>query len=513
MGNNSRIKKSMQTAVAGIVYQIIVLFCSFIGRTVFIHTLGSEYLGVNGLFSNILTILSLAELGFGTAINFCLYKPLADNDEKKIAALMNYYKKIYNTIAAIVFVIGLSLTPFLEYLVKGNSDIPHIQFYYILILMRTAVSYCFVYKMALFNANQQGYLVTNYGIFTYVLQFLLQNIFLITTHDFSLYLLASIICTLLNNILISCKADRTYPFVNSNEQLTRSEKKDIFRSVKSLFVYRIGGVLLNGTDNILISVIVGVSSVGIYSNYLMVINSVKGFITILFRSVQASIGNLSVSESREKQLNLFNVMDFVAFVLYGGCTICFWALLNEFILVWIGSKYLFNDIIVAIIVMNFYIPGTLEITTMYRDAIGLFNKTKYVYLCTSLLNLVFSLVLGRLFGLAGILSGTIIARLLTNFVYEPYVLFNNHFKCSCKKYFVRQVLQLIFIFLNTFFIKGVFSFMGEGIFWLFAKFVFTGLWLVVIFWLLYHKTAEYLYIMDVVLMPKLNNIKRFVFRK
>lgn len=506
MTSKSRIEKSMQTAVFGIVQQVVVLLCSFIGRTIFIHTLGSEYLGINGLFSNILTILSLAELGFGTAINYCLYKPLAENDQKKIAALMNYYRRIYSIIALIVFLVGISLTPFLDYLVKSDSDIPHLKLYYCLILMQTVVSYCFVYKMALFNANQQGYMVTKYGIFTYVLQFLLQSVFLVTTHNFSLYLISAIACTLINNILISRKADKTYTYMNKSAQLSREEKRNIFTSVKSLFVYRIGGVLLNGTDNILISMLSGLSSVGLYSNYLMIVGAVKGFVTILFRSVQASIGNLSVSESRETQLKLFQVMDLVSFAMYGGCAICFWALLNEFILVWIGQDYLFSEVIVAIIVLNFYIPGTLEITTMFRDAIGLFNKTKYVYLCTSILNLVFSIVLGKVFGLAGVLSGTIISRLMTNFAYEPYVLFHTHFNCSSKEYFVKQAFQIVFIFVNVACIKALFSMMGVGFWWLLVKFATTGIWVLLAFWVVYHKTNEYRYIVDNVLRAPINRI-------
>lgn len=508
--SKSRIHKSMQTAVAGIAYQIVVLVFSFVSRTIFIRILGSEYLGINGLFSNILTILSLAELGFGSAINYCLYKPLAENDEDKIAALMNFYKKIYNTIAIVVFIVGISLTPFLDYLVNTDKAIPHLKIYYILILLQTVVSYCFVYKMALFNANQEGYLVTNYGIFTYVLQFFLQNIFLILTHNFSIYLIMSIVCTLLNNILISRKADKTYAYLNKKIYLEKKEKKEIFKSVKSLFIYRVGGVFLNGTDNILISVMIGTAVVGIYSNYLMIVNAVKGFVTTLFRSVQASIGNLSVSESKDKQIALFKVLDFLAFVFYGGCAICFWALLNEFIFMWLGEKYLLDEIVVAIIVLNFYIPGTLEITTMFRDAIGLFNKTKYVFLLTAIINMFLSIMLGKVWGLAGILAATIFARLLTNFFYEPWVLHYSYFNSSVMKYFVKQIFQMGIIFCTVSLLKVIFRYMGIGFGWFILKVLLTGITVLAVFWCIYHKTQEYRYIHDNVLNPRINQLIKFV---
>lgn len=497
----SRINKSMYTAMAGFIYQITVLVCGFVGRTIFIKVLGSEYLGINGLFSNILTILSLAELGFGTAINYCLYRPLAENDEDKIVALMHYYKKIYNVIAITVFFAGISLTPFLKYLVNTKSEIPNLSLYYIIILLQTVVSYLFVYKMALLNANQQGYLVTKYGIITYILQFLMQSIFLIYTHNFILYLITSIISTLINNILISRKVDKTYNYLDRKVYLNKKEKKEIFKNVKSLFVYRIGGVILNGTDNILISIMVGTSSVGIYSNYLMLVNSVKGFVTILFRSVQASIGNLSVSEDKDKQMEIFKILDFTAFFFYGSCAVCFWSLLNEFIVLWLGKQYVLSEVVVAIIVLNFYIPGTLEITTMFRDAVGLFNKTKYVFLLTSLINLIVSIILGSRFGLAGVLGGTIVARLLTNFIYEPYVLYNTYFKKSSTEYFIKQFIQICMIVFMVIILKLVFSLMGNGFLWFIVKTIITGNFIIVFFWLAYHKTPEYKYIIDNIIKP------------
>ena len=229
----SRIVKSSYNAIFGILYQIVVLVFSFASRTIFIKILGSEYLGINGLFGNILTVLSLAELGFSSAINYSLYKPIADHDVHKIAALMKFFKKIYYVVATVVLGIGLSLVPVLRYLVNVETDIPNLTLYYILILMQTVISYLFVYKMAIINANQQGYLVSNYGIFTYILQFVLQNAMLIMTHNFALYLSVQILCTLINNLLISHKADLVYPELKYQDRLKKSEKIAIFRNVKT----------------------------------------------------------------------------------------------------------------------------------------------------------------------------------------------------------------------------------------------------------------------------------------
>lgn len=482
--------------IFGILYQIVVLIFSFVSRTIFIKILGSEYLGINGLFSNILTVLSLAELGFSSAINYSLYKPIADHDVHKIAALMNFFKKIYYVIATVVLGLGLSLVPVLHDLINVETDIPNLTWYYILILMQTVVSYLFVYKMAIINANQQGYLVSNYGIFTYILQFVLQNIILVITHNFALYLSVQILCTLINNLLISHKADLLYPELKYKDYLKKSERRAIFQNVKALFLYKIGAVILNGTDNILISIFVGTIWVGIYSNYLMLVNAVKGFVTIIFNAMQASIGNLSVKEDLDTQFRLFKILDLLCFCCYGFCTICFWTLLNKFIFIWLGADYLLESYVVVIIVFNFYIPGVLSITSMYRDATGMFRQTKFVFLTTAFLNLILSIIFGRIWGLTGILIATLIARLCTNFWFEPFIIFKHYFKRNVCIFFVNQIVRIIFISILVRLYSFIFNFIPLNIGTFLIESVVCGAVSLFAIWLYIRRKEEYTYIYE-----------------
>lgn len=492
----SRIVKSSYNAIFGVLYQIVVLVFSFVSRTIFIKILGSEYLGISGLFSNILTVLSLAELGFGTAINYSLYKPIAEHDVHKIAALMNFFKKVYYVVAAIVLSIGLSLVPVLSYLVNVETDIPNLTLYYILILMQTVVSYLFVYKMAILNANQQGYLVSNYGIFTYILQFVLQNVMLVITRNFAVYLGVQILCTLINNLLISRKADLIYPELKYKACLEKAEKIEIFRNVKDLFLYKIGAVILNGTDNILISTLVGTVWVGIYSNYLMLVNAIKGFVTIVFNAMQASIGNLSVKEDIDTQFRLFKVLDLLCFVCYGFCAICFWTLLDKFIFIWLGSDFLLEPHVVAIVVFNFYIPGILSITAMYRDATGMFKQTKYIFLTTAFINLILSIILGKIWGLTGILAATLIARLCTNFWFEPFVIYKHYFKRNICEYFVNQIVRIIFIAILVGLYSFIFNFIPLNIGTFLIESVVCGVGSIIAIWLYIRRKEEYSYIYE-----------------
>lgn len=509
--SESRIVKSSYNAFFGILYQIVVLVFSFVSRTIFIKILGREYLGINGLFGNILTVLSLAELGFSSAINYSLYKPIADYDVHKIAAVMNFFKKIYHIVASVVLGIGLSLVPVLRYLVNVETDIPNLTLYYILILMQTVISYLFVYKMAILNANQQGYLVSNYGIFTYILQFVLQNAMLVITHNFALYLSVQILCTLINNLLISRKADLVYPELRYKDCLEKAERIEIFRNVKALFLYRIGAVILNGTDNILISTLVGTIWVGIYSNYLMLVNAVKGFVTIVFNAMQASIGNLSVKEDLDTQFTLFKVLDLLCFCCYGFCAICFWTLLDKFIFIWLGADFLLEPYVVAIIVFNFYIPGVLSITSMYRDATGMFKQTKFIFLTTAFLNLILSIILGKIWGLTGILAATLIARLCTNFWFEPFIIYKYYFKRKVCGFFVNQIARIIFILILVGLYSFIFSFIPLNVGTLMIESAACGVGSLFAIWLYIRSKEEYTYIYENLikkLLVQIRTIKR-----
>ena len=448
MNKNTRTYKSLRNMIYGVGVQIITLIISFISRTIFIKILGAEYLGINGLFNNILSVLSLAELGFGQAIIYTMYKPLAENDENKITALMNFYKKIYNIIAVTIFLLGIVIVPIIQCLVKTNLDISQVKQYYILFLLNTVMSYVLSYKTSILNADQKQYVQKIYNLLGTIIQFALQTAIILITHNYILYLVMQIIGTLINNLILSIKVDKMYPYIKNEAELSKIEKKNIYSNTISLFLYKTSGVILNNTDNILISMMIGTVWVGYYSNYFMIINAINAFLTIIFYATTGSVGNLNTENNSIKQCKLYETMLLFSGWIYGTCSIVLLFVFNDFIQIWVGNEYVLSNAVVIAIVLNFYMQGILTPAWIFRDTTGLFKQTRYLAMITAIINLVLSIILGKIFGLFGILIATAISRLLTNFWYEPYILYKNIFKQKFSKFLKKQLLFVIIYVLS-----------------------------------------------------------------
>lgn len=451
MNTDSRTKNSARNAFLGIIFQIINILCSFIVRTIFITCLSASYLGINGLFTNILSLLSLADLGFDTAIIYSLYKPISENNTQKISALMNYFKKIYNIIGFLVLVFGLGLIPFLKYIINLQSNIGNITVYYILYLLNTSFTYLLANRVAIINADQRMYIVKRISFVFSIIQMFLQSICLIIFHSFIMYLIIQIICTLAKNIYGAIKANKLYPFLKNNKfELNSDEKKEIFNNTKSFMIYKIGGVILNDTDNILISSLILTEIVGIYSNYTIIISAFTTMITLFFSSMLASIGNLNVNSSEKKQEEILYKIKFLSVWVYGVCSICLFLLLNDFIYLMWGEEYVMNIIIPLAALINFLIVGLIHPFRLYRETTSAFKEIKYIYLITSVINLILSFILAKIMPtielkLFGIIIATAIARLLTNYWVEPKKIINIVFKKSSLSYFKENILDIFII--------------------------------------------------------------------
>lgn len=440
----SRVKKTSINIISAFLLQFVKLALVFVNRIIFVKILGASYLGVNGLFSNVLGILSLADLGMTTALMYSLYEPLARNDKEKIKIYMNYFKKIYNIIALTVAVVGICLIPFLKYLVNLPENMPNIYLYYILLLANSVISYLFVYKTTLVSADQKSYLINKYDtIFQFVL-FVAQILVLLLTKSFALYLAMNVICSLASNIVKVRKAEKIYPYLKENniEKINKKEKNSIFENLKSLFLYKIGGVIQNNTDNILISIFVGTISVGYYSNYTTIINAITTFLTLIFTSLKASMGNYVVSKDKKSQLKMFNVLEIYNFWLVGFCAICFMALIPDFINICFGSEYVLSESLLICACLNFYTSNSRQVIWTYRETTGIFKKTKYITLVTAILNIFLSIIFGKIYGLAGIVGATVLSRMIYAWWKEPTVLFGDYFKTSPKQYYFNYIKRL-----------------------------------------------------------------------
>lgn len=493
----SRTKNSIINSSVSIITQVLTVIINFIVKTVFIKVLGSEYLGLNGLFSNIITMLSLADLGIGIAIPYSLYKPLADKDEKKIRILMKYYSKIYNVIGVIVLSIGLALIPFLPLIIKDMPDIPNISLIYALFVIHSASSYFFVYKKLLIDSDQKSY-ITSKIIFTFsTVLSIIQVIILLLTKNYILFLLSSIITVVLQNIYICYKADKMYPYIKIKEKdkLSKEEYKEIKRNISSLFIYKVGSVVSNGTDNIVISKIIGLVAVGIYSNYLLIINSITNILNQIFNAITSSIGNLVVTSNKERSKEVYENLSFANFVIYGFTSIGIFVLINPFIKIWIGEEYLLSPFVAFLLSFNLYIGGMNSVTTSFRNAYGLFYKAKYRPIFMCILNLVVSIILAFPLGIAGVVIGTIVSRIFTIVWLDPYVIYKYGFNESPKKYYFKYIEYLLIYLLLSILLYFVFNLVPIANIFLF---ILVGILLTIsvigFIIIVYNKSSEYKYL-------------------
>lgn len=325
MNNESRTKNAGKNITSAFLNKIAILILTFVSRKVFIQFIGIEYLGINSLFANILTLLSIADLGIGTAMNVRLYKPIAENDKEKISAILNYFKVVYYVIAAVVLTIGLALIPVLPYIVNMDKDIPHLYLFYVILVLKNVFSYLFVYKGSILKADQKTYVVNMVDIFITVLTIAAQIVVIVTLKNYLLYLLIGVLSIIIHNVVVSLTADKYYSFIkNSHSKLSKEEQKEIFSDVSSAFVYKVSKAIINGTDNILISILIGTVTVGIYTNYHTITSNIDAFIVLAFSALTAGVGNLIAKECEDKRFSVFKIVRMICF----GCvptvvSVCF----------------------------------------------------------------------------------------------------------------------------------------------------------------------------------------------
>lgn len=497
-----RTKRFLQNMVTGIGGQLLTYVLQFLSRTVFIYTLGAQYLGISGLFTNIISVLNVTELGLGAAVVFSLYKPLADNDAKKINSIMHMLRKAYFFIGLFVLIVGIILVPFLPHLMKKTTELVNIPFIFMLYVIESVSSYWFyAYKSLIFRADQKGYITNLYTYFARVIISICQIIILYTLRSFVLYTVAGISVNIIGNILIAHKVDKTYPFLRDKaEQLPKMEKREIYKNVVGTAAYKINDMILRSTDNIIISASISVFAVGIYDNYHMISDSIFTFIRMLFGSATAGIGNFVAKEDKEQSEFLFRIMVFASYWLFGFATICLWILLNPFI-AWIwGEEYLLENIVVAVIIIEFLIKGFQVVTIIYKDACGLFWKGKYRPIATAVINLAVSLTLVRPLGILGVVIGTIVSRLLTSWWFEPWLIYRNIFKVSCKSYFIRFFCAVAFVVVYIVTLEILCSSFNE---YTFGNLIIRGGLCLTIpnffTWLVFKKTGEFIYLKNMLL--------------
>jgi O-antigen/teichoic acid export membrane protein len=447
-----RTEKTLKNIFFGIGETTIKSLLGFVARTIFINILGVSYLGVNGLMLSILSMLSLAELGVGTAITFSLYKPLANNDTEKINLLMVFYKKVYRIISLIVFGLGLIGMLFLNYIIKDYQLITNLKLIYFIYLVNTAYSYLFSYKRTLLSTDQSNYLLSLFTTGFYSLTVITNIIILIIFKNYVLYLLTQFAVGLVENIVINRYIDSKYLYLKNKiiEKIPKEEIEVITRNVKAMFMHKIGDYAINGTDNIVISTFISIKMVGFYSNYFLLINTVNTFLMIVFNSATASFGNLITQETKEKSLQKFEVLNFLGFLIFGWATVFFYNLLNPFISLWIGNSYIIEQSIINLVLINFYLVGMRVPLGIIKMAAGIYWQDRYIPFIQGAVNLGFTILLVQFWGLAGVFMGTLISSIAVVCWIRPVIVYKYVFKTSTKQYFIQYLYYALVLFVNIF---------------------------------------------------------------
>lgn len=447
----SRTKNAKRNIIFGMVNKIVTLFLPFLTRTAILYLLGATYLGVGTLFSSILSFLSLAELGLGSALVYAMYKPIADDDTETLSALLFYYKKFYRKIGIIILLIGILLVPLVPYLMKGEAPKGlNIFVLYYLFLINSVISYFFQgYRQSLLSAYQRTDIINNIAsvisIFVQCGQILLLYLF----RNFYIYALVPICGTLITNAINAAITKRKYPKIKCSGNVSQEIKGEIRTKIFGLFGTKLNSIVVHSADVMIISAFIGLTATAKYGNYYYIMNAVSGFLAVIYGSLTAGIGNKIVTDSLDENYKLFKKLSFVNAWLVGWCSICFLCLYEPFMYLWAGSDMLLGQEFVILMVLYFFIYEIQKTVLTFKDAAGLWHKDRYRPYVAMTINLVSNILLVQVIGIYGIIISTILS-FTVSMPWANYVLLKNLFhksaisniKMMVKNFFTTVVIAI-----------------------------------------------------------------------
>ena len=418
-----RTKNAARNVVFGVVLKIYALALPFVMRTAMIYWLGIEYLGLNSLFTSVLQVLNLAELGVGSAMTFSMYKPIAEDDRDKICALMNLYHFYYRVIGGVVLVGGLAVLPFLPHLIKGSVP-PDINIYvlYFLNLAATVLTYwLFAYRNSIFSAYQRTDVVSKVTIVTDTIKYAIQIFVLACFHSYYLYVIAILATQVLNNVSIAYLSRKMYPQYEPKGKVSKEEQREINKRISDLFTSKLGGTIVGSADTIVISSFIGLKVLAIYQNYYYIITALSGIVIILFNAVTAGSGNSMVTESKEKNYHDFKKLSWITYWMIGFVICGLFCLYQTLMKVWVGAELMLDDNFVLLFCLYFAGNMTIQLLSVYKNAAGIWHEDRFRPLISGIANLVLNLIMVKFIGLYGIVLSTIISVYLIS---APWLLHN-----------------------------------------------------------------------------------------
>lgn len=442
-----RTKNATKNIIFGTILKIYQIIGPFLMRTLMIYYLGVEYLGLNSLFTSVLQVLNLAELGVGAAMVFSMYKPIAKDNNEELCALMRLYKIYYRVIGTVILILGLALCPFIPYLIK--SDLPpdiNIYILYLINLLATVFSYwMFAYKNSLLQAYQRVDVISKITIAINTIMYVLQAIVLIAFRNYYYYIMLTLFAQIAINIVTAIVSSKMYPQLAPKGKLSKVKRKKVNQRIKDLFITKIGTVAVNSADTIIISAFLGLTQLAIYQNYYYIVNAVYGIIVVIFNSVLAGIGNSLITESKEKNYEDLKKLTFITQWICCICICCFICLYQPFMKTWVGEGLMLQDNYVIFFCMLFYVLVLPMMWATIKDAAGLWHYDRFRPFFTGIANLILNIILVKFIGLYGIIVSTVLSEI---FIAVPWVLHNLFkyvYKCSVTKYCLQLIKHLICI--------------------------------------------------------------------
>lgn len=494
-----RSKNALKNISISIFSQIIIILLGFLSRKVFVDSLGAEYLGINGLLTNVLSMMVLIEGGIGASIVYNLYKPLANNDKDKIIALVNLYKKSYGILSIIMIAISVILYPFIGIIMKLDKPIHGMVVVYFIFITKNVISYINAYKWALINADQKGYVLATTNLIFQIITTIGKILIIVITHNYIFFLIVEVVIFIIQNVINTNIVYKKYPYLRkkSKYNIDTETKKNINKNVKAMFLHNIGGYLVFSTDNILISTFISVKAVGLYSNYTMIIDQLSSLLLPIVNGIGASVGNLIATEDENKTYSIFKVSFLISFWIYSFSTIALFILLEDFIVWWIGENYLLSSSILIVVLINFYLNGMQNAIGTFKNKAGLFVQDRYIMMFNGFLNLIASLVFIKHFGFIGVFLGTTISTLTTVFWTQPMVVYKYLFKKSVKDYFLKYIFLSGLTILLGILIRNLCNTLisGNGIISIISKGIICTLVINTIYIIIFYRTEEFKYLL------------------
>ena len=440
-----RTKNAARNTLFGIINKVITLFIPFIVRTVFIKKLGMEYLGLNSLFTSVLSILNIAELGIGSAIVFDMYGAISNNDIDLLSALYNFYRKAYKYIGIAVAILGISVSPFLPHLIKGNvPEGINLYILYSIHLLNTLLGYfLFSYRASVITAHQRNDILSNLSTVCSLVTYTVQLILLFAGKGYYHYISVTVFGALLSNFLLLIVSKRMYPDINPAGIISDEQKSKIKGRIKALFLYSIGGLVLSSADSIVISAFLGLKELAKYNNYYYIVQTLFGFLAVYYSGLTAGIGNSIASESVEKNKKDYDKLEFIQKWVIGWFSACLLCLYQPFITLWLGESMLYPFGVVVCFVAYFYFWKMMEITNVYKNAAGLWKYDQYRQIFAPLFNIILNIVLVKKIGIYGVILSTVLSIILIILPWSTFTLFKYYFKSGFKKYMFGYLVDFL----------------------------------------------------------------------